>query len=102
MAAQLNTQTVNTNFHTPQTIYQGSGNFKLEVPQSTVMVAKPLSYDFRVVEYADNLIHNGMDVKQAYIKAAERMAIPVLSATVGIIIVYLPLLHVSKFQLNQN
>jgi hypothetical protein len=54
MAAQLNTQTVNTNFHTPQTIYQGSGNFKLEVPQSTVMVAKPLSYDFRVVEYADN------------------------------------------------
>ncbi|MEN9782466.1 MAG: hypothetical protein RL208_616, partial [Pseudomonadota bacterium] len=45
-----------------------------------------------VVEYADNLIHEGMEVKQAYIKAAGRMAIPVLSATIGIIIVYLPLL----------
>lgn len=54
MAAQLNTQNINTNFHSPQTTYQGSGNFKLEVPQSSVTVVKPLSYDFRVVEYADN------------------------------------------------
>ena len=45
-----------------------------------------------VVEYADNLIKSGMKVKRAYVKSATRMAIPVISATVGIIVVYMPLL----------
>lgn len=45
-----------------------------------------------VVEYADRLINSGENPKSAYAKAASRMSIPVLSATIGIIIVYLPLL----------
>ena len=45
-----------------------------------------------VTEYADNLIKQGMKVKQAYIKSAGRMAVPVLSATIGIIVVYMPLM----------
>ena len=45
-----------------------------------------------VTEYADNLISSGMKVKAAYIKSAGRMAVPVLSATIGIIVVYMPLL----------
>ena len=45
-----------------------------------------------VVENADRLIQGGMKVKQAYIKSAGRMAVPVLSATIGIIVVYMPLL----------
>ena len=54
MAAILNTQTVFTTFSSPQTVYQSSGSFKFEVPQSSVMLVKPLSYDFRVVEHVDN------------------------------------------------
>ena len=45
-----------------------------------------------VVENADKLVSSGMKVKQAYIKSAGRMAVPVLSATIGIIVVYMPLL----------
>ncbi len=45
-----------------------------------------------VVENADILIKSGMKIKQAYIKSAGRMAIPVISATIGIIVVYMPLL----------
>ena len=45
-----------------------------------------------VVEYADKLISTGVKVKEAYIRAAGRMATPVLSATIGIIVVYMPLL----------
>lgn len=45
-----------------------------------------------VTEYADKLTSTGMKVKQAYIQSAGRMAVPVLSATIGIIVVYMPLL----------
>lgn len=45
-----------------------------------------------VVEYADRLINQGEDFKSAYAKGSSRMSIPVLSATIGIIIVYMPLL----------
>ena len=45
-----------------------------------------------VTENADKLVSQGMSVKQAYIKSAGRMAVPVLSATIGIIVVYMPLL----------
>ena len=45
-----------------------------------------------VTENADKLIQQGMKLKQAYIKSAARMAVPVLSATIGIIVVYMPLL----------
>ncbi len=54
MAAILNTQIVFTAFSTPQTVYQNSGSFKFEVPQSSVTLVKPLTYDFRVVEHVDN------------------------------------------------
>lgn len=51
----LNTQTVCTTFNTTPNTYQGSGGpFKMEIPQSSVMVAKPLSYEFRVAEYEDS------------------------------------------------
>lgn len=46
----LNTQQVITNFNSPPSIYNSGGSFKVEVPQSNVMIPKPLSYDFRVVE----------------------------------------------------
>jgi len=46
----LTTQTVNTQFNSPSSVYQSGGQFKLEIPQSSVMIAKPISYDFRVVE----------------------------------------------------
>ncbi|QED23401.1 efflux RND transporter permease subunit [Candidatus Deianiraea vastatrix] len=45
-----------------------------------------------VAEYADRLMSKGEKHDVAYPKASGRMAVPVLSATVGIIIVYLPLL----------
>ncbi len=45
-----------------------------------------------VTENADKLVSSGMKVKEAYIKSAGRMAVPVLSATIGIIVVYMPLL----------
>lgn len=50
----MNSQCVNTTFNTttPSPSSYGGG-FKLEIPQSSVMVAKPLSYDFRVVEMVD-------------------------------------------------
>ena len=44
-----------------------------------------------VVEYADKLISSGVSVKDAYKKASLRMSVPVLSAVVGIIVVYAPL-----------
>jgi len=45
-----------------------------------------------VTEYADRLMSQGETNKTAYFKAASRMSAPVLSATIGIIIVYFPLL----------
>jgi hypothetical protein len=61
----LNTQTVTTTFNSPLTTYQGSGHFKVEIPQSSVMVAKPLSYKFRVAEYVndkDEVVRVGLQV----------------------------------------
>ncbi len=45
-----------------------------------------------VTEYADRRILDGVIPSSAYIEAAGRMAIPVLSATIGLIAVYMPLL----------
>ena len=45
-----------------------------------------------VVENADKLVSSGVPVKKAYIQSAGRMAVPVLSATIGIIVVYMPLM----------
>lgn len=62
---QLNTQTVITSFNSPQSSYQSGGQFKIEVPQSSVMIPKPLSYDFRVAEYEDkdgNITQVGLQV----------------------------------------
>lgn len=47
----LSSHTVNTTFNTSPTTFQSTGSFKLEVPQSNVMMAKPVSYEFRVVEH---------------------------------------------------
>jgi hypothetical protein len=51
----LNTQTVNTNFNIGAvgSTYQNGPNFTVQVPQSSVLLAKPLSYKFRVAEYVD-------------------------------------------------
>ena len=50
----LNIQTVVTQFNTPPATYSGAGPFRVEVPQSSVTVAKALSYQFRVAEYVDD------------------------------------------------
>jgi hypothetical protein len=52
----LSTQTVNTNFNTGAvgTSYQNGSSFSVQIPQSIVMVSKPLSYEFRVVEHMEN------------------------------------------------
>ncbi len=47
----LNIQTVTTNYNAPPSVYQHGGAFKVEIPQSSVTVSKPLSYKFRVAEY---------------------------------------------------
>lgn len=48
----LNTQTVVTQFGSAPSSISG-GSFKIEVPQSNVMMAKPVSYEFRVLEVVD-------------------------------------------------
>jgi hypothetical protein len=53
MTTKLNTQIVTTTFNMSSTTYQPGGHFKLEVPQSSAVIAKPVSYDFRVAEYVD-------------------------------------------------
>ena len=49
----LNTQTVTTTYNATSTMYHSGGPFKVEIPQSSVIIPKPLSYEFRVAEYAD-------------------------------------------------
>lgn len=51
----LNTQNVYTNFNqsVPVTSHNGS-NYSVQIPQSSVIVSKPLSYEFRVVEHMEN------------------------------------------------
>jgi hypothetical protein len=61
----LNTQIVTTTFNTSMTTYQGTGHYKLEIPQSSVTMAKPLSYQFRVAEYVndkDEVVKVGLQV----------------------------------------
>ena len=64
----LNTETVTTTFNIPSaTSYNyGGGPHKLEVPQSSVNVTKPLSYEFRVAEFTDkddNVVKVGLQVR---------------------------------------
>ena len=62
---RLNTQTVTTTFNSPMASYSSSGHFEIKVPQSSVMVAKPLSYEFRVAEYVnekDEVLKVGLQV----------------------------------------
>lgn len=47
----LSTQVVNTNFIGQPQVYQSGSSYKMEVPQSSVQLPKPLSYEFRVVEH---------------------------------------------------
>jgi hypothetical protein len=62
----LNTQTVTATFQTAQpTGNFNSGSFQVQVPQSNVMIAKPLSYEFRVAEHVDkdgNIVKVGLQV----------------------------------------
>ena len=53
MVDVLNIQTVATEFNSSPTIFNSGGSFKLEVPQSSVRMPKPLSYKFRVAEYVN-------------------------------------------------
>jgi hypothetical protein len=65
MTSTLNTQTVTTTFNMPQSVYQSPGAFKLEVPQSFLMITKPVSYDFRVAEYVKegNIVKVGLQYR---------------------------------------
>jgi multidrug efflux pump len=45
-----------------------------------------------VVEYADREIAEGIDPQSAYLRAAQRMAWPVITSTITIIVVFMPLL----------
>jgi len=63
---QLNNQNIITNFNTPYLTSQGSGAFEIKIPQSTITVAKPLSYEFRVAEFVDvndNVLKVGLQVQ---------------------------------------
>ena len=68
MVDSLNIQTVYTNFTNPvPTVFNSGGtpSFKMQIPQSTVMVSKPLSYQFRVAEYVnekDEVVKVGLQV----------------------------------------
>lgn len=62
----LNTQTVVTTFNSSASSYQNPGSFKVEIPQSSVQVSKPLSYEFRVAEHFDEagkLLKVGLQVQ---------------------------------------
>jgi hypothetical protein len=53
---QLIRETIVTQFMPPSmTAYNyGSGPHKIEIPQSSVSIAKPVSYEFRVAEYIND------------------------------------------------
>ena len=53
---QLITERVVTDFNPTGVLHThnyGGGPHKIEIPQSSVNMAKPLSYEFRVAEYLD-------------------------------------------------
>jgi len=64
---QLNIETLTTTFNsTSTTAYNSGGPHKMEIPQSSVIVAKPLSYEFRVAEFLDaegNIAKVGLQVR---------------------------------------
>ena len=65
MIESLNIQTVVTEFNSSPTVYNSTGPFKMEVPQSSVRMPKPLSYKFRVAEYVnekDEVVKVGLQV----------------------------------------
>jgi hypothetical protein len=62
---RLNTQNITTVFNTSMASYSSNGHFEMKVPQSSVIVAKPLSYEFRVAEYVnekDEVMKVGLQV----------------------------------------
>jgi len=61
----LTTQTITTTFNSSTPTYGNVGHFEIKIPQSSVMMAKPLSYDFRVAEYVndkDEIVKVGLQV----------------------------------------
>lgn len=61
----LTTQTVTTTFNSSIPTYNGTGHFEVKVPQSSVIIPKSLSYDFRVAEYVndkDEIVKVGLQV----------------------------------------
>lgn len=61
----LTTQTITTTFNTPIQTYPAAGHFEVKIPQSSVLMPKPLSYDFRVAEYVnekDEIVKVGLQV----------------------------------------
>jgi hypothetical protein len=64
----LTTQTVATTFNSSSPTYptyNNVGHFEVKIPQSSVMIAKSLSYDFRVAEYVndkDEIVKVGLQV----------------------------------------
>ena len=53
MIEYLSVQNVTTTFNSSSQTFCSGPGFQLNVPQSSVIVAKPLSYNFRVAEYVD-------------------------------------------------
>mgnify|MGYP003334085792 CR=1 FL=1 len=51
----LKSETIITQFNSPMVPYNSSGPFKMEVPQSSANVLKPITYEFRVAEYLDEV-----------------------------------------------
>jgi hypothetical protein len=49
----LNTTSAVTQFNAPMSTMQSGGQFKIEIPQSTIMIPKPVSFEFRVAEFVD-------------------------------------------------
>jgi hypothetical protein len=63
---QLITESVITQFNSPGAVYNSGGPFRLEVPQSSVTVVRPITYEFRVAEHLDsegNVKKVGLQVK---------------------------------------
>jgi len=50
---ELRTETVNAVFNSSTNNYQPGGHFQVQIPQSTVMIARPLTYEFCVREEVD-------------------------------------------------
>ena len=63
---QLTTEILTTNFNVTSTSHNYGGSHKVEIPQSSVNVVKPLSYEFRVAEFLDaegNISKVGLQVR---------------------------------------